>query len=226
MPRAKAGGRPGERSRAGEDFRALDAWWRDRSVRLVVGPPLADLKGNAMAAPYETLFLPSGQGGLSGGFLHGEAFDEVPLTGDTYPVSGADRRREHLHHRAPGRRPARPGLVVALVVIGVALLAALGYVAWRLIWGPPIPALSTFLGTSPASDSGESPAAVQPAPMHIRPPCNWICLSSGMSRMETTLAACRIPDPMSTRRSVPPARICAPGNSAMSRQASSRLAAR
>ena len=76
----------------------------------------------------------------------GETFDEVPLTGDTYPVSGADRRRVPLHHRAPRRRATSPALVAILVVLAVALLAALGYVAWRLIRGPPIPALSTLIG--------------------------------------------------------------------------------
>jgi nucleoid-associated protein YgaU len=97
----------------------------------------------------------------------GGTFDEVPLTGDTYPVSGADRRREHLHHRAPGPRPARPGLTVVLIVLAVALLAALGYVAWRLIWGPPIPPLSTLFGASPAVEMAGTqgvPAAAQPAP--------------------------------------------------------------
>jgi nucleoid-associated protein YgaU len=89
-----------------------------------------------------------------------ETFDEVPLTGAAYPVSGADRRRVPLHHRAPGRRAASPALVVILVVLAVALLAALGYVAWRLIWGPPIPAFSTLIG---------EPAAVEPAETAAEP---------------------------------------------------------
>ena len=87
------------------------------------------------------------------------AFDEVPLTGDAYPVSGADRRRVPLHHRAPGRRAGRPALVAVLVVLAIALLAALGYIAWRLIWGPPIPALSTLIGEPAAVE----PAATEPA---------------------------------------------------------------
>jgi nucleoid-associated protein YgaU len=94
-----------------------------------------------------------------------ETFDEVPLTGDTYPVSGADRRREHLHHRAPGRRAARPGLIVVAVVLAVALLAALGYVAYRLIWGPPIPALSSLFGApaaAPPAAAATAPAAAAP----------------------------------------------------------------
>jgi nucleoid-associated protein YgaU len=95
-----------------------------------------------------------------------ETFDEVPLTGDTYPVSGADRRREHLHHRAPGRRAARPGLIVVVVVLAVALIAALGYVAYRLIWGPPIPALSSLFGSpaaAPPEAAAAAPAATVPA---------------------------------------------------------------
>jgi LysM repeat protein len=102
---------------------------------------------------------------LETGAGRAETFDEVPLTGDAYPVSGADRRREHLHHRAPGRRTTSPALVVILIVLGVALLAAIGYVAWRLIWGPPIPALSSLLGAPAAVEpAATEPAAAPPAP--------------------------------------------------------------
>ena len=98
-----------------------------------------------------------------------ETFDEVPLTGDTYPVSGADRRRVPLHHHAPGRRSANPALVAVLVVLAVALLAAIGYLVWRLVWGPPIPSLSSLLGlptTVEAADAGmeaTTPTAAEPA---------------------------------------------------------------
>jgi len=113
-----------------------------------VEPDAAAGDGAAKAESDEVLDLGTDTGSREG------AFDEVPLTGDTYPVSGADRRRVPLHHRAPGRRAGRPALVAILVVLAIALLAALGYVAWRLIWGPPIPALSTLIG---------DPAAVEPA---------------------------------------------------------------
>jgi len=92
-----------------------------------------------------------------------DSFDEVPLTGDTYPVSGTDRRREALHHRAPGKRSGRPALVAVLVVLGVALLAAIGYLVWRLFWGPPIPALSTLLGSRAAVEASEPEPAAAPA---------------------------------------------------------------
>jgi nucleoid-associated protein YgaU len=92
-----------------------------------------------------------------------ETFDEVPLTGDTYPVSGADRRRVPLHHRAPRRRARSPALVAILVVLAIALLAALGYVAWRLIWGPPIPALATLIGAP--GETPTEPAETGPEPV-------------------------------------------------------------
>ncbi|MCP4573354.1 MAG: hypothetical protein GY838_13445, partial [bacterium] len=63
---------------------AADAWWRDRPVRLQVGPPLADLSGNEFATGFEVVFFPGGQGDLSGGFLSGEAYDDTtsrPLEG-------------------------------------------------------------------------------------------------------------------------------------------------
>jgi nucleoid-associated protein YgaU len=102
-----------------------------------------------------------------------ETFDEVPLTGDTYPVSSADRRRVPLHHRAPGKRSASPALVALLVVLAVVLLAAIGYLVWRLVWGPPIPALSSLLhsptaietgGPGPAPAAGAAAAAGPAAP--------------------------------------------------------------
>lgn len=106
----------------------------------------------------------AGQGerlGTEAGAAEGRgAFDEAPLTGDAYPVSGADRRRAALHRRAPAARPARPAVTVVLVVLAVALLAALAYLVYRLVWGPPIPPLWTF-GTSAAAETAE--AAAEPS---------------------------------------------------------------
>ena len=63
---------------------AADAWWRDRPVRLEVSAPAADLEGNVMLAIFEVVFFPGGEGGLAGGFLFGEAYDDAtgrPLEG-------------------------------------------------------------------------------------------------------------------------------------------------
>lgn len=72
---------------------AADAWWRDRPVRLQVGPPAADAEGNAMAAVFETVFFPGG-GDPSGGFLFGEAYDDStgrPLAGATVGLFAASQ---------------------------------------------------------------------------------------------------------------------------------------
>lgn len=53
-----------------------DAWWREKAVRLDVGPPAADIEGNE-AARYETVFYVGGDGDLSGSFLSGEAYDDA-----------------------------------------------------------------------------------------------------------------------------------------------------
>jgi RHS repeat-associated protein len=60
------------------------AWWRDRPVRLTVGPPAADLEGNPMGSRFETVFFPGSSSGLAGGFLFGETYDDTtgrPLYG-------------------------------------------------------------------------------------------------------------------------------------------------
>ena len=79
---------------------AANAWWRDRPLRLQVGPPAADVEGNAMAAVFETVFFPGG-GDPSGAFLFGEAYDdstgrpfagamvELFASGQATPVAGA-----------------------------------------------------------------------------------------------------------------------------------------
>ncbi|MCP4566338.1 MAG: Ig-like domain-containing protein, partial [FCB group bacterium] len=56
---------------------SAEAWWQERSVRLQVGPPLADIQGNQVSGWWETVFHPSGSGGLTGGFLSGEAYDDT-----------------------------------------------------------------------------------------------------------------------------------------------------
>ncbi|MBK9064831.1 MAG: Ig-like domain-containing protein [Acidobacteria bacterium] len=62
------------------------AWWAGLSVRLSVGPPASDASGNAMAAPYATVFFVGGGGDPSGGFLSGAVLDEE----SGRPLSSAD----------------------------------------------------------------------------------------------------------------------------------------
>ncbi|HXT19172.1 MAG TPA: Ig-like domain-containing protein, partial [Thermoanaerobaculia bacterium] len=76
---------------------AADAWWRNRPVRLQVGPPAADGEGNAMAASFETVFFPGG-GDLSGGFLSGEVYDDA----SGRPLAGAEVRLYAAGAALPG----------------------------------------------------------------------------------------------------------------------------
>ncbi len=80
---------------------AADAWWRDRPVRLQVGPPAADVEGNAMAATFETVFFP-GSGDLSGGFLFGEAYDDAERPSARRRRGAALRRRRRAARRGAG----------------------------------------------------------------------------------------------------------------------------
>ena len=62
---------------------APDAWWRDRPVRLAIGPPAADLNANPLAVAFTVDLLSEG-GGAAGAFLSGEAYDDAtgrPLAG-------------------------------------------------------------------------------------------------------------------------------------------------
>jgi len=81
---------------------ASDAWWRDRPVRLQVGPPAADLEGNVTDAVFETVFFPGSSTGLAGGFLFGEAYDD--LTGR--PLAGASAQLFVAGTALPGTVPA------------------------------------------------------------------------------------------------------------------------
>ena len=78
------------------------AWWANVSVRLSVGPPAADPAGNAMAAPFSTVFFAGGGGDLSGGFLSGMALDDE----SGRPLAGADAKLYASGAALPGAVPA------------------------------------------------------------------------------------------------------------------------
>ena len=88
------------------------------------------------------------------------AFDEKPITGRDYPVTQHDRREEAVHKRGPSVL-----LLIAFVIIGLALVAAIAYFVYRAISGPavpPLPANAAPAVTQPAA-SAPAPAAT-PAP--------------------------------------------------------------
>jgi nucleoid-associated protein YgaU len=86
-------------------------------------------------------------------------FEEPPLTGESYPVSEEDRRRERIHGKGPNIL-----LLVLFVLLGVLLVAAIAYFVYRSIQGPQIPPLSaTGMTAAPATQTAPPPPA-QPAP--------------------------------------------------------------
>jgi hypothetical protein len=79
-----------------------------------------------------------------------EAVEEPLLTGETYPIGAADRRKEHLE-----RRRVRPLALIGFILLGLIVVAGAAYLIWRLLDGRPIPALFGGGVTAPAE-------AVQP----------------------------------------------------------------
>jgi nucleoid-associated protein YgaU len=84
------------------------------------------------------------------------------LTGETYPISAEDRRKEHLH-----KKKRSPLLLIGFVVLCLILIAAIAVVVYRAIGGTPIPPL---LGgrtevSVPAAEAGEAAEAEAAEPV-------------------------------------------------------------
>ena len=87
-------------------------------------------------------------------------FDEPTLTGESYPVSQEDRRRERLHTKGPNIL-----LLVLSVIFGVLLVAAVAYFVYRSIQGPRVPPLgATDVTAAPAASAAPSASTAQAAP--------------------------------------------------------------
>jgi hypothetical protein len=83
-------------------------------------------------------------------------FEERPLTGESYPVTEEDRRRERVHAKGPNIL-----LLVLFVIFGVLLVAAIAYFVYRSIPGPHVPPLGTA-GAATAPAAQPTPAAQAP----------------------------------------------------------------
>ena len=84
------------------------------------------------------------------------AFEEPPLTGETYPVGDVDRREEKLRRKGPNIF-----LLVLFVLLGVLLVAAIAYFVYRSIQGPQIPPLPAAT-TAPAAQPAPKPRRCNP----------------------------------------------------------------
>lgn len=74
-----------------------------------------------------------------------EEFEESLLTGETYPLAAADRRKEHLH-----KKRRSPLLLIGFILLSLILIAALAFVIFRALDGQSIPPL--FGGKSEATE--------------------------------------------------------------------------
>lgn len=87
-------------------------------------------------------------------------FEETLLTGETYPISDTDRRKEHF-----GKKRRNPLLLIGFVILSLILIAAIAFVVFKAVGGTPIPAL--FAGRrepSPAAQSQEATESPQEQP--------------------------------------------------------------
>jgi nucleoid-associated protein YgaU len=81
-----------------------------------------------------------------------DEFEESLLTGETYPISAADRRKEHLH-----KKRRNPLLLIGFVVLSLILIAAIAFVVFKAVGGTPIPPL--FAGKQEPAPAAQAQVA-------------------------------------------------------------------
>ena len=89
-----------------------------------------------------------------------DEFEESLLTGETYPISDSDRRKEHI-----GKKRRSPLLLIGFVILSLILIAAIAFVVFKAVGGTPIPALFAGRQESVPADQGgaaEDAEAEQP----------------------------------------------------------------
>ena len=168
---------------------APGAWWRDRPVRLQVGPPVADLEGNVTDGVFETVFFPGSSSGLSGGFLFGETYDDLsgrPLAGASAKLFAAGSRvarngcrRRRRHAGRDGDRPTAEGATSSSARLPsgryVLALGADGYTTvYRRLSLSPTRGLVPFDGRpTPAGRGGGVDRSGGRRRRHARRVCGW-----------------------------------------------------
>jgi LysM repeat protein len=85
-----------------------------------------------------------------------EPTEQPPLTGQSYPVGEADRRREPLARRGPN-----VFLLILFIILGLALVLVIAWFVYRSVTGSAAPAAEKPAAVSPQKP--ETPAAEKPA---------------------------------------------------------------
>jgi len=117
----------------------------------------------ALAPEEQELEVPADEGQLDQAGLEeprGGDFEEAPITGRDYAVGQREHREETAQRRGPSVL-----LLVAFVVVGLALVAAIAWFIYRAISGPAVPPLPAN-----AAPAVTQPAAVKPAPAPAQAP--------------------------------------------------------
>ena len=100
------------------------------------------------------------EGVASRGEGESEDFEESLLTGETYPLSDTDRRREHLQ-----KKRKNPFLLAGFVLLSLILIAAIAFVVFRALDGQPIPPLFGGKGeaaVAPVAEEGTEREEAEP----------------------------------------------------------------
>ncbi len=76
------------------------------------------------------------EAGVPGGIEAPERLEDTLLTGETYPISPKDRRKEHL-----AKRKLKPLFLIGFVLLGLLLIAGIAFLIFNSMDGPSIPSL-------------------------------------------------------------------------------------
>jgi hypothetical protein len=111
-------------------------------------------------------------------------FEESLLTGETYPISASDRRKEHLH-----KKRRNPLLLVGFVILSLILIAAIAFVVFKAIGGTPIPPLFAGKQETPPAEQARAVEEAQREEPTAEPPAEQATAVSEAAEQTTAVSA-------------------------------------
>jgi nucleoid-associated protein YgaU len=111
-------------------------------------------------------------------------FEESLLTGETYPISASDRRKEHLH-----KKRRNPLLLVGFVILSLILIAAIAFVVFKAIGGTPIPPLFAGKQEAPPAEQARAVEEAQREEPTAEPPAEQATAVSEAAEQTTAVSA-------------------------------------
>ena len=111
-------------------------------------------------------------------------FEESLLTGETYPISASDRRKEHLH-----KKRRNPLLLVGFIILSLILIAAIAFVVFKAIGGTPIPPLFAGKQETPPAEQARAVEEAQREEPTAEPPAEQATAVSEAAEQTTAVSA-------------------------------------